>query len=74
MKDKEIMLNRIIHFYVGRNDLKETELKTISDLISDLKAINYTRCCTELCDETENNFKNSSTTTYTENSKPENYA
>lgn len=43
-------------------------------LESKFLAINYTRCCTELCDETENNRKNSSIATYTENSKPEHYA
>ena len=45
MNDKKTMLNRIIDFYVGRNDLKETEIKTILDLKNDLKAINYKHCC-----------------------------
>lgn len=45
MTDKKIMLNRIIDFYVGRNDLKEIEIKTILDLKNDLEAINYSRCC-----------------------------
>jgi len=48
MKNKQELVNRIIDFYLTGHNLKEDEAKAVISLKEEYKAINYTRCCTEL--------------------------
>lgn len=48
MKNKQKLLDRIIDFYLTGHNLKEDEAKAVISLKDEYKAINYSRCCTEL--------------------------
>ena len=54
MKNKQELVNRIIYFYLTGHNLKEDEAKAVISLKEEYKAINYTRCCTELCEVCNN--------------------
>jgi hypothetical protein len=54
MKNKQELVNRIIDFYLTGHNLKEDEAKAVISLKEEYKAINYTRCCTELCEVCNN--------------------
>ena len=54
MKNKQELVNRIIDFYLTGHNLKEDEAKAVISLKEEYKAINYTRCCTKLCEVCNN--------------------
>jgi hypothetical protein len=47
---KKQILQRVIDFYIEKADADKKTIKTVACLMNDLEAINYTRCCTELCE------------------------
>ena len=53
---KKQILQRVIDFYIEKADADKKTIKTVACLMNDLEAINYTRCCTELCDDKGHDF------------------
>tara|TARA_R110000851_G_scaffold82890_1_gene181394 strand:+ start:203 stop:406 length:204 start_codon:yes stop_codon:yes gene_type:complete len=48
MKNKQKLVNRIIDFYLTGHNLKEEEAKAVISLKDEYKAINYTRCSSDV--------------------------
>ena len=47
MKNTKI-INRLIEYYLEGSELTQVEHNTVRSLKEEMKAINYTHCCTEL--------------------------